>query len=58
MVAFSGPYALIQDGVEIARHPYRITCVVEALDRKLAVKHPRGIDLVDGVEIKQAEAQR
>ncbi|RFC65032.1 hypothetical protein DYI37_03975 [Fulvimarina endophytica] len=51
-----GPFVLIRDGVEIARHPHRITCVMEAIDRKLAVRNPNGTALVEGVEIRPVQS--
>lgn len=45
-------YVLIRNGVEIARHPHRVTCAVEAIERRLATRSPAGVDLHAGVEIR------
>lgn len=45
-------FVLLRDGVEIARHPHRLQCSIEAIERKLATQSPAGVDLAVGVEIR------
>ena len=46
-------FVLADRGVEIARHPHRVTCVVEAVEKKLAVHVAgHGTVLKDGVTIE------
>ncbi|KQT54609.1 hypothetical protein ASG43_03215 [Aureimonas sp. Leaf454] len=46
-------FVLKKDGAEIARHSTRLACVVEAIERKLAVRWRRGMCLVGDVHIEE-----
>lgn len=46
-------FILLKDGHEIAQHSTRLACVVEAIERKLAVSCRRDGCLIDGVRIEE-----
>ena len=47
-------FALKVDGVVIKRHPHRLTCIIEAVERKLVFQSVKsGIFIPEGVKIEE-----